>query len=123
MVNGGFNGIVICNHEESNRVWGFMSHIRRGISNIVKRNIIRRIQGNGVGNKNVTSNSIGGGNKHIFIGGNGVKEDTSRGIIDWRENVSGGKGGSVIIIGTGIGIGSGDRTMDGDIVGRKRGAG
>ena len=53
----------------------------------------------------------------------GVEQDISWGIIDWRENVSGGKGGSVIIIGTGIGIGSGDRTMDGDIVGRKRGAG
>ena len=81
-VNGDFNGIIICDHVESDRVWGFMSHIGRGISNIVKRNIIRRIQGNGVGNKNVMSGSGGGGNKNIFIRSDGVEEDASQGIID-----------------------------------------
>ena len=103
-----------------------MSLSGRGISNIVKRNIIggignigkgnfiRGIRWNDFGNKRGTGSSVGG-NKNMLIGSN-----VSLGIIDRRGNVSGGKGVGVVIIRTGIGIGDGARTVDGDIVDRKR---
>ena len=84
-------------------------NIIRGISNIVRKNVIRRIRGNAARSKN------------IFIRSDGVKEDVSWGIIDWREIFSEDKGGSVVIVGTGIGISGGARTMDGDIIGKERG--
>ena len=75
-VNGDFNTITICDHVESDKVWSFMSLSGRGMSNIVKRNIIRGIRWNNFGNKKVTGSTVDG-NKNMFIGSDWVKEHIS----------------------------------------------